>query len=122
MPLRKPPTNPPDRPPPTEPNPRRRPFCRAGHGDDHCCWLGEGGVCPYVRDDGVDAPGRRWVCTLMEELGDWDLVHADPRYVRDVRVWWDRPPSEGTDCGDFPAAVDGTCPVCGIEPRAVTRG
>ncbi len=34
-------------------------------------------------------PGRRWACTLLVELGSWDAVHADPRYLQLVKPVWD---------------------------------
>jgi hypothetical protein len=91
--------------------PQGQAFCH-GNGDDHCCWLA-GQVCPFLRDDGWSSPeSRRFVCTLREELGDWDLVHSDPRYLAtveplwrasgDVMNWiWD----EGVRCGNWPGAI-----------------
>jgi len=35
----------------------------------------------------------------MRELGDWALVHADPRYVATVRPVWDE--HGVVDCGDW---------------------
>ena len=83
------------------------------NGADHCCWF-NGEVCPFLRDDGPQPmDGVRWVCTLYEELGDWDLVHEDQRYLDvvgplwrgdetlegNVMAWlWD----EGVRCGNWP--------------------
>jgi hypothetical protein len=79
--------------------------CRADEG--HCCWIA-GAVCPFLRDDG-DAV-RRWVCTLREQLGAWQAVHGDPRYLAVVR------PTLAAlgqaDCGDWPGPGV-TCGECG---------
>lgn len=90
-------------------------FCH-GNGEDHCCYFG-GEVCPFLRDDGPKpnkAGVRRWVCTLYEELGDWQGVHDDPRYLATVEpMWrgagwvmewlWD----EGVRCGNWPDSIRG---------------
>lgn len=81
--------------------------CAATSG--HCCWVA-GVVCPFLRHDGPVAV-RRWVCTLREELGSWDAVHADARYRRLVRA-----PMAGVvtaDCGDWPPPGE-TCAECGV--------
>lgn len=74
-----------------------------GNGIEHCCWV-DGAVCPFLELDTM--AGRHWVCGLRRELGDWDLVHADPRYQPIHAVWM----RTGTqDCGDFQGIVrDGT--------------
>ena len=82
----------------------------AGNSADHCCYI-NGEPCPHLRDDGPDAT-RRWVCTLREELGSWDAVHVDPRYLRDVQPFWNGyAPTLG--CGDWPVKRQ-TCEVCGV--------
>ena len=43
----------------------------------HCCWV-RGTVCEFLIEN---HDGRRFACGLMAELGDWDKVHADPRYA-----------------------------------------
>lgn len=69
-----------------------------GRGDrdgNHCCYV-DGQVCEFLEENTV--PGRHWVCGLRRELGDWDLVHADPRYQPIHEIWV----RTGTqDCGDF---------------------
>ena len=83
--------------------------CRAS--SDHCCYLGPFGVCPALRDDGVDAE-RRWVCTIREAKGSWAAAHASAPYresgigpiVRDL---------VGVDCGDWPRPGE-TCATCGV--------
>lgn len=82
-----------------------RPRCGAKTG--HCCWFGEN-PCRFLRDDG-DSAHRRWVCTLREELGSWEAVHADPRYVEHVNL----KALLGVDCGDYPGPGM-TCGECGV--------
>jgi hypothetical protein len=70
-----------------------------GAGDangDHCCWL-EGVECPFLERDTIE--GRHYACGLRRELGSWDRVHADARYLTVVRPIWDR--CGVVDCGQF---------------------
>jgi hypothetical protein len=58
----------------------------------------------------VDETGyfRRWACGLRAELGDWDLVIADPRYKEATGTAW----TNGLNCRDWPDGVGvnkGTC-------------
>ena len=78
--------------------------------DGHCCWI-NGVVCPYVRDDG---PGteRRYVCTLREELGSWEAVYADRRYLSFIRPVMSI--KTGVDCGDWPPPGQ-QCAECGAR-------
>jgi hypothetical protein len=85
-----------------------------GRGDasgGHCCWI-KGKVCEFLIENpsGVQTPDqdRRFACGLMVELGDWDKVHADPRYNPLAIVF----APEGL-CGDWQDKA-GTC--CN-EPR-----
>jgi hypothetical protein len=76
-----------------------------GNGEEHCCWLGDGGLCPYLEENTVE--GRRWACGLRRELRSWKKVHADPRYLADVQPFFDDlierlPDYEfGLSCGDW---------------------
>lgn len=73
-------------------------YCH-GSGESHCCWV-EGKVCVFLEENTV--PGRRWACGLRRELGDWELVHKDPRYQPIHEVW----AKLGTqDCGDYRGGV-----------------
>ena len=72
----------------------------------HCCWL-DTGVCVFLRHDGT-----RYLCTLREELGSWDRVHSDARYLAVVRPFWERVRPE-MDCGDWPGPGE-TCNECGV--------
>lgn len=73
-----------------------------GNGAEHCCWV-DGKECGYLEVDTV--PGRRWVCGLRRIHDNWDEVHADPGYVKNVQSAWER---TGTaDCGDW--KVEGQC-------------
>jgi hypothetical protein len=78
--------------------------CSAGA--EHCCWVA-GEVCTYLREN---SGGRRWSCALMEELGSWSAVHADPRYRPLGEVFSAR---GLPDCGDFPGRGR-TCATCGV--------
>lgn len=49
-----------------------------GNGDDHCCWL-YGEECQFLESGTVE--GRRWSCGLRRELGSWEAVHDDDRYL-----------------------------------------
>jgi hypothetical protein len=77
---------------------------------DHCCYLGAAGVCRYLEHDTV--PGRRWACGLRRELGSWEPVHSDPRYIAHVRPFWDDYAS-ALDCGLWPPPGE-TCGTCGV--------
>lgn len=68
-----------------------------GGGDaegEHCCWVA-GEACPHLVVDGPT--GRRFACNLFTELGDWDLVHADDRYLANPKPTWTRLGVQ--DCG-----------------------
>lgn len=75
---------------------------------DHCCWVG-GQVCPWF-----DAsPGIVFRCSLRSELGDWGRVHRDPRYRRDVAVYFRR--VGVADCGDWRPTTENRCVSCGWD-------
>lgn len=68
----------------------------------HCCsfW---GYVCPYVEENTVE--GRRWACGLRRELGSWDAVLTDSRYIRDVQPQLDKLTAlhgQVTSCANWP--------------------
>lgn len=79
---------------------------------DHCCWL-DGQLCPFLEEGTVE--GRRYACALQRELGSWEAVYNDSRYLKQVRPFWDawRPQ---VDCGDWLLPGE-TCATCGV-----TRG
>lgn len=81
-----------------------------GNGDDHCCHLG-GHVCRYLAV--VGTTGRRFACRLRSELGNWQAVHADPRYLADVKPVLEALPTVDGDCGDWPPPGL-TCGTCGV--------
>lgn len=97
------------------------PLCD-GNGPDHCCYLpganhatlGEG-VCPFLEVDSI--PGRRWVCGLMREHGDWKKVHLDRRYLDTVQPVWRANDPVVADCGDW--MVDSQC--CFARRGGATR-
>ena len=83
--------------------------CKAGiTTDGHCCWI-NGVVCPLLEDRGKNAD-RRYVCTVREDLGSWEAVHSDPRYLTFVRPAMSI--VTGVDCGDWPPPGQ-TCAECG---------
>lgn len=67
-----------------------------GNDDTHCCYV-NGEVCPFLEENTVE--GRRWACGLYRELGDWNLVHTDQRYLETVQVHWI--PTGTPDCGNW---------------------
>lgn len=80
------------------------PFCH-GNNPDHCCHLGEYGVCEYLEEYTV--PGRRWACGLFRELGSWEAVYADARYRgSEAKRFMDRV-FPGFGCGDWPQNIPG---------------
>jgi len=85
-----------------------------GRGDngDHCCYVA-GEVCRFLTHV-KDQPR----CSLRLELGDWDAVHRDPRYLEFVRPAWDR--CGASDCGVFGTGRDGK-PVACCFAREVNR-
>ena len=78
--------------------------CRATP-ENHCCWL-PGGVCPFF--DPVALAEGNGGCSLRAELGSWDAVHKDPRYLRDVAPHW----PQVDYCGAYP--VNQRCATCGV--------
>lgn len=73
-----------------------------GNGAEHCCWFA-GKQCQYVEENTVD--GRRWACGLLVELGDWDKVLTDPRYLTNVQPQFDAIRQlKGMNCRDWPWA------------------
>lgn len=82
--------------------------------DDHCCYI-SGRVCPFLTDlgEGLDP---RWSCGLRAELGSWEAVHVDARYLEVVRPEWNKinraDGSSMPDCGDWPRPGE-QCATCG---------
>lgn len=81
--------------------------CR-GNAEDHCCYV-KGERCRFSEDNTVE--GRRWACGLRRELGDWDLVLKDERYIEFVAPVFE---PLGVNCRDWPDAGKGQrCGLCG---------
>jgi hypothetical protein len=80
-----------------------------GNADDHCCYLGQRGVCEHLEEGTVE--GRRWACGLRREYGSWDAAHASPDYV-EIRSYF-RSVGTTVDCGDWPAPGN-KCGTCGV--------
>ena len=82
----------------------------SGQGTDHCCYLGAAGVCRHLEQNTVS--GRRWACGLRRELGSWDKVHGNKRYLNDVKPVLTEI-GVTVDCGDWPPPGE-TCGTCGV--------
>lgn len=82
-----------------------------GNLDYHCCYQ-EGRVCPFLEENTV--PGRRWACGLYRELGDWNLVHEDERYLEHVKPTWIKYNID--DCGDWRGTGKPQCCFAEDEP------
>ena len=80
-----------------------------GNTEDHCCYI-SGQRCHFLEEDTV--PGRRWACGLYRELGGWQAVYVDPRYLQTVKPHWMGTALEEYDCGQWPPPGL-ICPVCG---------
>lgn len=70
-----------------------------GNGQNHCCNLGQRGECEFVEENTI--AGRRWACGLLRELGSWESVEADPRYLKSVKPFFDEY-MPGVSCGSWP--------------------
>ena len=84
------------------------PLC--GSGDDHCCYF-RGEVCQYLRQE-YPTDRYKWSCALRTELGDWDKVHNDERYIINVKPNYTLIGHPDLNCGDFPQKGV-TCHTCG---------
>ena len=82
--------------------------CRATP-EAHCCWIGNGQVCPFFDPAGL-VDGRDGGCTLRQELGSWKKVQRDPRYRATVQATIPHFNSR-VHCGNYPK--DTTCGECG---------
>jgi hypothetical protein len=82
--------------------------CLGRNLDDHCCYVNNK-PCKYLEENTEE--GFRWSCGLRRELGSWDLVHKDPRYIDGPgRVFM----SKKMDCGDWPS-WEQSCGTCGAN-------
>lgn len=86
-----------------------------GNGNDHCCWIG-GKECQFIIRDYTDETGhhRKWACSLRAELGNWDAVMADSRWIENVKGSW----VDGLNCRDWPDGTGpnrGVCEECGVN-------
>jgi hypothetical protein len=85
-----------------------------GNAKDHCCYNGRGQPCKFLIENYTDETGyfRRWACSLRAELGDWDKVITDPRYIAE-HTW-----ATGLNCRDWPDGEGvnrGVCKECGVN-------
>lgn len=87
-----------------------------GNGNDHCCYV-RGKPCKFIITNYTDETGhfRKWACSLRAELGDWDKVLADPRWIAECKGAW----TSGLNCRDWPDAEEGpnrgVCKECGVN-------
>jgi len=82
--------------------------CLGRNLDEHCCWV-DGKVCKFLEENAE--PGFRWSCGLRRELGSWDAVIKDPRYVSGILPLHR---AEGMNCRDWPKkSAGGPCKLCG---------
>lgn len=65
-----------------------------------CCFF-DGEPCKYLEENTVE--GRRWACQLYRELGSWEKVHNDKRYIEDIK-----PRINDVDCGEYPFGKGGS--------------
>ena len=65
----------------------------SGDNGNHCCYV-DGEVCRFLTY--VENVPR---CSLRLELGSWDKVHKDMRYLTHIQPVWDRVGIES--CGSF---------------------
>ena len=86
------------------------PYC-SGNSSDHCCYL-NGPPCHFLEENTVE--GRRWACGLRRELGSWDAVYADQRYIIEIQPVWEQTGLAGYKCGEWPAPGF-KCGQCGLE-------
>jgi len=84
--------------------------CLGRNLDMHCCWTG-GIACEFLEEN--TEPGFRWTCGLRRELGDWDKVLADPRYLNGPGAFLG---PKDINCKDWPDETKGQrCKGCGVN-------
>jgi len=71
---------------------------RCGTGADHCCYI-SGVVCPFLIPS-YEA-GYNWACSLRQQKGSWDEVHASKEYKVFVQPAL-RTAGIEQDCGHWP--------------------
>ncbi len=85
--------------------------CLGRNFEDHCCYV-EGKPCDFLEEN--TTPGFRWACGLRRELGDWDKVINDPRYLDGPGKIFRK---FGINCKDWPN-FEHACQVCGVGTNA----
>lgn len=84
--------------------------CLGRNLDDHCCYI-NGKVCQFL-EEGTEV-GYKFSCGLRRELGSWDAVVKDARYVKHIAPVFE---PDGVSCADWPNADKGqTCKQCGAN-------
>ena len=70
--------------------------CLGRNNEDHCCYVNSA-ACEFLEEH--TQPGFRWSCGLRRELGDWNAVLKDPRYVNGPGAVFG---PKGINCRDWP--------------------
>lgn len=81
-----------------------------GNSVDHCCYV-NGVACEFLEKHTVE--GRVWACGLRRELGNWDAVITDSRYLEKVDPYFGE-----MNCKDWPDGEGknrGKCADCGCN-------
>ena len=83
-----------------------------GNSEQTCCTV-KGENCQYLIFNYTDEDGlfRKFACSLRAELGDWDAVLSDPRYIKNIAGSW----APGINCRDWPEKPNEYrgCNLCG---------
>ena len=85
-----------------------------GNGNDHCCYLGDKGVCPHLEENTV--PGRRWACGLLRRYGSWEAAEASEEYQTDVQPFMNEFDGGRWSCSTWPEKYGNSCATCGWKP------
>ena len=84
--------------------------CLGRNLEDICCITSDW-VCPFLEE--YTQPGFRWTCGLRRELGDWDSVLKDERYINGPEKKLAR---FKVNCKDWPDETLGHgCAKCGAN-------
>ena len=82
--------------------------CKGRNLDKVCCQT-RNWTCPYLEEN--TELGYRWTCGLRRELGSWDAVLEDMRYIEGPGEYFKR---FNVNCKDWPdRSLNHACAVCG---------
>jgi hypothetical protein len=71
----------------------------------------DGAICEFLRENVGE---RRWSCSLRVELGSWDKVYEDERYIEKILPMYIRKDATTRKCGEWPGP-NTTCGECGLS-------